>query len=470
MKFRLFNLVLCSAAATVILAAQPKPGRDILIGSAFTGNQSYDLLEQMCDQAGGRLVGSPANERAMAILSQALRRIGFVPATEQFEIAGWIRADDEVMIVNPMQRRLRAVALGNVDQHPAFEARLVFAGQGYTEDYDTLDVRGNISVVISQSTPNRPPPLRYEAIEFAAKKGAKGILFVNDTPGGLTLAGMSNFQGVPSLIPAYSITLEEGQWLVRLLKKSISVTARMTTKSRCEKLQTGNIVASLPGRIKSKIVLGAHFDSWDVSQGAIDNGIGSGILFDVARILKTYSPQNYYSLEFVWFNGEETGLWGSKDYVKRHKNDDIAAMINMDMTGSPTGINAMGFDAAVPFLTDLVKKLNGFELRNGISSIPGTNSDHEPFMLQGYPTFSVDGYLDENRVKYYHDFADTFDKVSKTYLSEAAAVVSVLASELANNREIVYRKRTERETIDLMKKFKLDERLKKQKEWIFKDE
>jgi Zn-dependent M28 family amino/carboxypeptidase len=189
----------------------------------------------------------------------------------------------------------------------------------------------------------------------------------------------------------------------------------------------------------------------------------------VAHLLKSFSPQNEYTIELVWFNGEELGLWGSKHYVKTHLKDSIAAMINLDMTGSPTGFNAMGYDEFVPFLKELVVGLNGFNLKDSVISNPWTNSDYEPFMLAGIPTFTVLGYLDAEDVRYYHDAGDTFDKVEKKYISESSAVVTILTQELANNTTIPFRRRTERETVDLMKKFKIDETLKRQKEWPFGD-
>ena len=84
----------------------------------------------------------------------------------------------------------------------------------------------------------------------------------------------------------------------------------------------------------------------------------------------------------------------------------------------------MGSDEFVPFLEKLVSGLNGFDLSDGVKSRPWTNSDNQPFMLHGIPTFGLMAHLDEESVKYYHSAGDSFDKVNKKYLSDAAAVVS----------------------------------------------
>lgn len=447
--------------------SQAKDSWNEMIGSAYTGNRSYALLQQLCDEAGGRVMGSPVNEKAMATLIRELRSIGYEPRMESFSAPGWIRGNDEVTITEPVLLSLRTVALGYVDRHAAFEAPVVDAGCGFDDTYKTIDATGKIVLVTQEPPQGKPPLLRYEAIEIAARRGAKGILFINDRSGTLTLEGMSNFAGRPSALPAYSVTFEEGKRIERLLRGGQPVRARMRTESRCVEAATANIVAGLPGEIPAKIIVGAHFDSWDMGQGAIDNGIGTAILFELARLLKEFCPRNHLTVEFVWFNGEELGLWGSKSYLATHATDDIAAMVNLDMTGTPTGFNAMGTDALVPILQDLVVRLNGFELKSGVANQPGTNSDHQPFMLKGIPTIAVQARLEDDMGRYYHEKGDTFDKVSKRYLSDAAAVTSVLVSELARQRTVAYVRRSDAQTIELLKTHKLDERLRKMREWPF---
>ena len=460
-------LQLLSAGCPLSALSQSQNPWNEMIGSAYTGNRSYAMLQRLCDEAGGRVMGTSINEKAMAILIQELKNIGYEAKKESFTAPGWIRGNDEVTIIEPVFLPLRTVALGYVDRHAAFEAPVVDAGFGFDDTYKTINAAGNIVLVTQESPHGKTPLLRCEAIDIAARHSAKGILFTNDRNGTITLEGMSNFEGRPSAIPAYSLTFEEGKRIERLLKGGQPVRVHMKTESRCAQVSTANIVAALPGEVKKKIIVGAHFDSWDMGQGAIDNGIGTAILFDLARLLKAHYPQNHYTVEFVWFNGEELGLWGSKNYVAMHASDDIAAMINMDMTGTPTGFNAMGTDEFVPILKDLVAKLNGFELTAGVTNQPGTNSDHQSFMLKGIPTLDMQAHLEDDMGRYYHEKGDTFDKVSKRYLSDAAAVASVLVSELANQRTLTFERRSGTQTIELLKKHKLDDRLKKMKEWPF---
>ncbi len=438
-----------------------------IIGSAYLNNKSFDFLQRICDEAGGRLPGSENNEKALGILKDELGKIGIPALFENFDMPGWFRGDDEVTMTFPVSRKLRAMALGFVDSTSPVSSDVVFAKYGLEENYQNLNATGKIVVVTQEAPPGKEQPLRYESIAVAAKHGAKAILFINEKNGSLLIDGVTNFHGFKSPIPAYTITFEEGNWLRRLLEKDITPKMTVVTRSYCKPIQSKNAIVTFPGKIKDKIVIGAHFDSWDLGQGAVDNGYGTAILFEVCRLLNEFSKDNYYTVECAWLNAEELGLWGAKKYVEKHKSEAIAAMINMDMTGSPTGFNAMGFDEFKPFFENMIKKFNGFNLNAGVVSSPWTNSDHMYFMFAGIPSFTLSAYLEKDMYHYYHDFGDTFDKVNKKMLSDAAAVVAVLVKELANDRTLNFRIRTKDEMKDMMIKNNLDKKLKRQGEWIF---
>jgi len=438
-----------------------------IIGSAYLDNTSYSVLERICDEAGGRHAGTEKNEKAMQILIEELEKVGCNPRIERFEFNGWVRGDDKVEMIEPTYRSLRAVALAFVDSATAFKADAVFAEHGFPEDFEKIDVNGKIAIITEEHPKGKEKLLRYEVIENAAKYGAAAVLFVMNKEGGIVQDGVTNFHGNPSLLPAYSVSMEDGRRIMRLLDRKVPVKLNIDPNSYCRKAETGNIIVSYQGKSDKKIVVGGHFDSWDLGTGGVDNGLGTAILFDIARLLQRFSPENEYTIELVWFNGEELGLLGSKNYVEVHGDEDIVAMINMDMTGSPTGINAMGYDDFIPFFEGFAKDMEGFNFKNGVTSQPWTNSDHMYFMFAGIPSFTLHAHLDKPMYWYYHDYNDTFDKVNIRYLSDAAAVITVLTYELANGTNLPYRRYSEQETVKLLEDHNLDERLKRQKEWIF---
>lgn len=436
-----------------------------LFSFSYFNNRGYEVLKRICDEAGGRLAGTLPNEKAINILIDEAKKDGLVVEKESFEMPTWIRLSDTVEVTEPFRAIFRAVGLGFNNPLITDPTEVVFAQNGYPEDYNNIVVKNKIALVLQVRPKNKEELLRYEAIEIAERKGARAILFVNDKPGGLVLAGVGNFQGKPNPIPAFSITKEDGERLIRLIQSGVKPKLRIVSNSFCRNATTYNLFCRVQGKSERKIVIGGHFDSWDISQGAVDNGVGLAVLYEVARNLSRFSGKINRTIEIVWFNGEELGLWGSKRYVEKHK-DEVDCMINLDMPGTPRGFNSMGFNDLIPLLRSIVDSLNGFDLNQTVTNSPWTNSDHMYFMFEGIPAITLTGYMDESMYRHYHDYGDTFDKVNKRYISDASSIVSILAFELSNYPSKFVRL-TKEEVKNLLYEHKIETRLKKQKEWHF---
>ncbi len=435
-----------------------------VIAFSYFANRGYYVLQRICDEAGGRLAGSVQNEKALQILIEEGKKDNLEIKFEEFNLPGWERHSDSVILINPYKKQLRSVALGFNNKSDKIEAQVVFANYGYEEDYTGINANDKVVLVTQDRPKNREELLRYEAIEIASQKGAKAILFMNDKQGGLVLAGVGNFQGNPNPIPAFSVTYEDGQIIKRLLSRGIPVTIQIKSNSYCKPATSKNAILTIPGKSSKKIVVGGHFDSWDISQGAVDNGVGIAVLYEIARNLSRFKDY-YYTIEIVWFNGEELGLWGSKRYVERHK-DEVALMINLDMPGDPTGFNTMGFYILDSIANYIVTSLDGFDLKDKVVSRPWTNSDHMHFMFEGIPSITLLGWMEETMYRHYHDFGDTFDKVNKRYISNSANIISLLVFVLANSN-ITFPRLNQKEVIEILKKNGLEKRLRKQREWKF---
>jgi Iap family predicted aminopeptidase len=143
----------------------------------------------------------------------------------------------------------------------------------------------------------------------------------------------------------------------------------------------------------------------------------------------------------------------------------IRAMVNIDMILMPSGFNTNGFSEFKPFLENVAKKLNGFNLADGVTETMGTNTDYVSFYREGIPVISIISKSNEPRYEYAHELGDTFDKVNKKYLSDAAAVVSILIRELAIETDIKTHRRNEDEITTQCKKYGVLDILLRQKEW-----
>ncbi|HUV01387.1 MAG TPA: M28 family peptidase [Bacteroidales bacterium] len=439
-----------------------------MAGSAFLENRSYSILQRICDEAGARMMGTVQNEKAVEILKAELENIGAPVKLEGFKAIAWFPGENSLIVKEPYEKNLKAFPATQCVAFPKIEAPLIYANYGFNEDYNGLDVNDKI-VLVSGEIPTDGRKLRnMEAIEIAKNHGAKGLIIHHNAPGTMAFSTSGNYNGIPLQIPAFTTTWEEGKWLARLLEKNIPVRVEAETKSYLKEIVSNNVIVTFPGEVKDKIILGGHFDSAEKGQGAVDNGAGSAVAFEVARLINTFSPKNYLTIEIVWFNGEETGLWGSKKYLEKHRDEPIRAMINTDgMDGFPTGFNTCGFNEFRPLLEDLVERLNGFNLTDGVTETLGTNSDHVSFYLEGIPVLRVTSKKDTPVVSHYHELGDTFDKVNKKCFSEAAAVISIMIYELANNKDIKTYRRNEKEIREFCTKYDVIDILKREKEWPY---
>lgn len=449
-------------AGSLSLQAQPEQKvQDAILADALKDSAAYDYLGRLCDDFGGRLTGSPYNWAAMERTIEELKALGVEARLEKFKMPVMVRSeDDAVTMLTPIERKLRVAALSyNVPNH-TFEAEVVDIGQGRDEDLKDRDVKGKIGLLDANTS---VPRGMYEAA--AVKYGMKGVLFTNRVDGGQLLARTGGFMGEPLKIPVYSITQEEGLWMKRLLVRKQPVRLRMTMKSERVEVETANIVATFPGRTADKIIVGAHFDSWDLGQGAMDNGLGTAQLFGLAKVLKAHAEKNLRTIELIWFNGEEQGLWGSRHQAPLSRGEPVAAMVNLDMVGYPLSVNALGATSLVPVLQRYADSMPKERLRDGVNDINWLGSDHTPYQMEGIPSITYGALIDRSINRYYHDFADTFDKADPKMIAESTATIAVLAYRLANEENLSTKRATPEEIEAMFTRFGLGARMRSTGLW-----
>lgn len=424
------------------------------------------FLQQLCDDHGGRLSGSPANEAAMQDLEAALGALGLEPQREWFTMPGWERGPDRVTMIVPAQREIRAAALGYVGPSERFEGPVVELGKGSEEDFDREFPEGAIGL-FGPSASGRPNTVT----ERAMAAGLKGLLYINRVGGGQVLARTGGYHGEPLPLPVFSITQEEGFWMRRRLERDEPVQLSIEVKShRLPDRRLANLHLRFPGESPDTILVGAHFDSWDLGQGAMDNGLGIAQLFALARVLKDQPLKR--SVELVWFNGEEQGLFGSRHAAQqiRPKRQAPVVMINLDMVGVPIGVNALGDRDLLPAL-ERWHDSRGPDgaLEKGVENKNWMASDHTPYQLAGVRAVTFNAPIPADSVRYYHDFGDTWDKLTPELIKDSAAIVASLVVGLAEDPDLPKGLRSRNATKRLFEDAKLEGRLKAVKMWPFKD-
>ncbi|MFT6796302.1 MAG: carboxypeptidase Q [Maribacter sp.] len=430
-------------------------------------SKAYSTLKEASETIGHRLTGSENGSKAEEYTYNRFKEYGYDDVAYQtFEVEAWARGtvalkiDDEPM---------KVVTLGHSPIKADITGEIIDMGNGLDADYqaDTDAVRGKISLVYINILEGSPEGLtnlhRSEKTSLAMKYGAIGIIIINQVPNGVLLTGTASVTGALIPIPAVCIGMEDGMVIKERLKhKSISAHIEMTNKS--DMIKARNVVATLSGSeiSQEEIVIGGHLDSWDLATGAIDNGIGSFAVLDIARAFKANNLQPKRTVKFIMFMGEEQGLFGSRhlvaEAIKSNTIDNIKYMMNLDMAGNPIGMNAGGKLENESFFTELGASIQKQDTiyQNTFSNRSGLHSDHQPFMLEGVPILSVHSNLDRSIYGCYHSDCDDFNLVNKEHITNTARFGTMMLYGLANAETLPATKMDSETT----KQFMIDNNLK----------
>ncbi|MEX0332367.1 MAG: M28 family peptidase [Puniceicoccaceae bacterium] len=443
------------------LLSGEETSRSLILGQSILDESAYRFLEYISDEFGPRMVGTEGHAATMDYLEKELQSLGLETERQEFTYPGWVRGESRVELLAPHRKVLRSVDLAYVGGFGPVSGEVAYVEAKDIEELDTEAIRDRI-LLVRQNVSYRLPQM----VRLQEEHGVKGLLYINRVNGGQLLARTADHDGRAAPFPVFSITQEEGLLMQRLLEDGKVVRVELETRSSAKQFTGANLIARLPGQGSERVMLGAHFDSWDLGQGSIDNGLGVAQVYAVAKLLKELGTNNQHTVEFVWFDAEEMGLWGSRHYAEAGDLSDLRVMINLDMVGRPIAINAMGFDGLVPLLESYVDSLGAWEFSKNVANKPWLGSDHHPFIMQGVPAITFNAPMDHDDVRYYHDFGDSMDKVDRTMLGEACGLIALLVYDLANTEERVPHLDDEA-VAELFRKADLEERLRKADKWPF---
>jgi Iap family predicted aminopeptidase len=458
MVARILSCLAFAGLAGLVPAEEPTP--EPASPWADSAGTAHAVLTRLCDDFGGRLAGSAANRGALEQLAGELRALGLEPELVPFTMPGWERGADRVEMVAPFARSLRVAALAYSQPHRAFEAEVVDLRTGVAPEIPEGDLAGRVGLL----DPGTPLHAR-EIAALASARGLGAVLFTNRVDGGQLLARTGSFIGEPLPVPIYSIAQEEGRWIGRLLARSQPVRVRVETHSRCREIEAANLVVRLRGRSPERVIVGAHFDSWDLGQGAVDNGLGIAQLFAMVHAWRRRELAR--TIEFVWFNAEELGCWGSRHQAVELGETPVVAMVNLDMVGVPVSVNATGDDSLLPFL-ERWQAARPRPLSKGVENTAWFGSDHVPYQIAGVRAVTFGGPIDPESVRYYHDLADTIDKLPVHVVTDSTAIIADAVLALVNDGEISAWRRSPDETEKLFSRFSLEKRMQAIGYWPFR--
>ena len=418
-------------------------------------------LEYLTTQIGARLTGSPQMQQASDWTLKRFHDYGVDAHLETAEIPhAWTRGLETAEITSPIQKRIGIHAFGwtkGTDGEQSGEVMLLNIEKPSDFDQYKGKLKGKILMLRKPSdlskldphpdnaydaviAPQRGVPQenfagrsRVQLIRQVAAEEPALILLDSGKPDSLyTMAGGWSSRFLPTDARMAFLTHENYDLLYRLLQNG-PVTLKYNLQSTLtdKPVPTSITVAEIKGseHPDERVIIGGHLDSWDLGQGALDNGTGAMATLEAARTLKALGWKPKRTITFVLFTGEEQGGIGADTFVKNHaaelsKID--AVLIHDTGTGKVFSIALENLWDTAPLMQEIYLPLQEvFDLRP-LSTRYFGSSDHVEFLEKGVPAYFClqlpAGYREAH-----HSQADTFDKVIPDQINEGAAFLAAWA-------------------------------------------
>jgi len=418
-------------------AAAMPAGLAELLAAARADELIMPRLAELSDDIGARLSGSPALARAVAWGERILRADGHENVrVEPVLVPHWVRGEERAELLAPMRKPLLMLGLGGSVGTPAIEAPVTVV-----HSFEELSpaVAGTIVLFCVPPRPGdtagahygRTAGYRAQGPSRAAAFGAVAALVRSITVRSLHTphTGSLGYDDLQPHIPAAAITAEDADWLDRLSARGVPIRARLEMGARTlPDALTHNVVAEIVGSEHPEeiVVVGGHLDSWDVGQGAQDDGAGILHTIETLRLIRALGLKPKRTIRAVLFANEENGLRGGTAYAAEHGAECHVAALETDLgSGRPLTWSATGSEYDLAWLRRLAAHL-GLPVEGS-----GSGADISPLEKQGVLCVGLRPDL-EAYFDVHHTHADTLDKVDPALLREGAAVVAGLTWMLAN--------------------------------------
>ncbi len=415
-----------------------------MVRSLQEGYQGYQLLGRICTMFAHRMSGSDEGAAAEEYLVRHLATLGVKVERQPFPIQVWERGNSLVQISYQGKKvPLAARSLAFTPLQVESRGEVFDIGTGYREDFIRHAASLKDKVVLVDiypdiAKPNVMNPHRSDKLRWAQDAQARGVLFVNRYPGELLPTG--TVSRIDSLVAIPAFILSRGAGLnLRALVRNNRVVAHLRASARMRQSQASNILVHFPARRPSNetVVIGAHFDTWDLAPGAIDNGIGALALFDIIRVWTELRPLQTRNITFAFWMGEEQGQIGSSHFIKQMihqgKADSLKFYINVDMVANTNGFDMEGREELSGYLSELGKRIQslGLDFENKQQNKISLATDTIPFFMQGVPVVQTMGQLPPLAYRAYHTSQDQFFLVQKKHMILSSQVLAILLHDLA---------------------------------------
>ncbi len=437
-----------AAEAPALTPAQARTV-DRLIDAGLEDARAWEILESLTTEIGPRLAGSQDEARARDWGVRTFKALGFKNVRiETFEMPYWERVHEAAEIVSPFAQELKATALGNSVATP--EGGVVgevvrFRTLPELQDAPMTGLEGKI-VFVDEAMPRTQDGSGYGwgvqkrsgAANEAARRGAAAAIIRSAGTSQVRTPHTGNMRYDDDVTPApiAAISNPDADQLARVMERADGpVELRLEISVRTlESVESGNVIAEIPGRSDDLIVIGGHLDSWDHGTGAVDDGAGVAITAAAAKLIDELPGRPARTIRVIMWGAEEVGLLGARAYARAHADELDRHLIasESDFGAGPVWRFRTGFgEQSLAKAAVFEKALRRLGVGPGDNEASG-GPDVIPLRQAGVPAFRLhqDGrdYFD-----LHHTQEDTIDKVDEADLRQnvaAWAAAVYIASEL----------------------------------------
>jgi carboxypeptidase Q len=415
-----------------------------LVGEAVSSDAAWQRLAYLGDTYGNRLSGSPNLEAAIRWAVEEMKRDGLENVhTEAVKVPHWVRGRESLEIAGAIPQPLVLLGLGNSVGTPAagIEAELVVVHSFEELDAARDRVKGRIVLFnVPFTTYGDTVRFRTTGPSRAASLGAVAMLVRAVGPAGLRTphTGTLTYADGQPQIPAAAVPTEDAARLQRMVDRGATVRLKLTMEARwLPDADSANVIGEIRGRELPNeiVVIGGHFDSWDVGTGSTDDGGGCIVTWEALRIMKKLNLRPRRTVRVVLWTNEENGGRGGLAYRDQHVAELPNHVMMMESDSGvfrPTGFGFTGTDAGRARVRDIATLLEG--LHADTIGASGGGADIGPSVQQaGVAALSLE--VEGNYFLIHHTPADTIDKIDPLDIARSSAAVAVMTYVIAEMPE-----------------------------------
>ncbi|KAM4633286.1 carboxypeptidase Q-like [Polymixia lowei] len=383
-----------------------------IIDLALSGaaqNRSYSRLANFVDTIGHRVSGSQNLEKAIEYMHKAMTQDGLDVHLEPVKIPHWVRGEESAEMILPRAKKMAILGLGSsVGTSPEGITAEVLVVQSFEElERRASEAAGKIVVF------NQPFVSYFETVLYrrdgasaAAKVGAVASLIRSITPFSINSphTGWQVYQDGVGHIPTACITIEDAELMARMAQRGQKIEVRLTMGAKTlPDADSFNTVAEIVGweYPEQVVLLSGHLDSWDVGQGAMDDGGGSIISWEALSLIKDLGLRPRRTLRAVLWTAEEQGGVGAQQYYDLHKVNvsNFNLVMESDLgTFSPVALQFTGNDAAREVMEEVVSLLAPINLTKLEKDGEGTDISY--WLEAGVPGASL--HVEDSKYFWFH--------------------------------------------------------------------